>query len=164
MIEHLFLENRMVSVSTRVRLMAVASGGGHWEQLMLIRSAFSECETVFVTTLVGLPEKYEALPAHIVRNCDRKRLGGLATTTTALAFHLFRFRPDVVVSTGALPGLVAIVLGRAIGCRTIWIDSVANAEKLSLSGRWARRLSHHCMSQWSDVALRDRVDFFGSVL
>lgn len=148
----------------QVRLLAVASAGGHWEQMMLLRPAFEECEVLYVTTLPGLPEHFGALPARIVADCDRQKKTVMLRTAAVLAWHVARYRPHVVFSTGALPGLMAIAFGRLIGSHTIWLDSVANAEQLSMSGRLASKIAHECLSQWHHVAELERVKYAGTVL
>ena len=56
-----------------------------------------------------------------------------------MAFVVVRVRPHVIVTTGAAPGYIAIRLGRILGARTVFLDSMANAEKLSLSAHLAER-------------------------
>lgn len=148
----------------RKRLLAVASGGGHWQQLMLMRPAFAGHDTLFLTTLAGLPEDHAASPAAIIPDCNRGDRLAMLRTAFALMRHLIRHRPQVVISTGALPGALAIVLGRLLGARTIWIDSVANADAMSLSGRMVRRFSHVWLSQWEHVARISGAEYAGSVL
>jgi len=63
-------------------------------------------------------------------------------------------RPDVVVSTGALPGLMALIVGYVFGARTIWIDSIANTERMSLSGRLSRPFAQLWLTQWPEVSDR----------
>ena len=46
-------------------------------------------------------------------------------------------RPDVIITTGAAPGAMALVFGKLVGARTIWIDGLASADKLLASGRWS---------------------------
>ena len=65
---------------------------------------------------------------------------------------LLRERPTIVVSTGAAPGYLAIRGGRLLGARTIWIDSVANVEELSMSGRMASATADLCLTQWPHLA------------
>ena len=78
---------------------------------------------------------------------------------------LRRFRPDVVITTGAAPGLVALALARLMGARTIWLESIANAEKLSMSGQLAGRIANLRLTQWAHLAQRhDRLQYFGQVL
>ncbi len=56
-------------------------------------------------------------------------------------------RPDIVISTGAAPGYLAMRLGKLVGAKTIWVDSMANAERWkSLSGKRAGA----CSILWVD--------------
>lgn len=146
------------------RLLAIASGGGHWQQLMLMRPAFEGTDPLFLTTLPGLPEKFGASPAAIVPDCNRNEKVAILRTTAAVARHVIRHRPHVIISTGALPGVIALALGRAVGARTIWVDSVANADEMSMSGNLARRFAHLWLSQWDHVARAAGADYAGSVL
>lgn len=146
------------------RVLAVASGGGHWQQLMLMRPAFEGCETVYLTTLPGLPEQFGAAPAAIVPDCNRNEKLAVLRCAAALAGHLARHRPHVVISTGALPGVLALALGRATGARTVWVDSIANAEEMSMSGKLARRVAHLWLSQWEHVAAEAGAEYAGAVL
>ena len=61
---------------------------------------------------------------------------------------VFKERPDVVFTTGAAPGLFGIILGRLFGSKTIWLDSIANYEQLSLSGRLASYFANLHLTQW----------------
>ena len=146
------------------RILAIASGGGHWQQLMLMRPAFEGHDVHFLTTLPGLPEQFDAAPSSIVPDCNRNELLATMKAGLVLLGHMLRRRPHVVISTGALPGVLAIMLGRIFGARTIWVDSVANAEEMSSSGRLARRFAHEWMSQWSHVAEASGAKYAGAVL
>jgi UDP-N-acetylglucosamine:LPS N-acetylglucosamine transferase len=73
-------------------------------------------------------------------------------------------QPDVIVTTGAAPGLAAIVAGRVFGARTLWIDSIANGEELSGSGKLARRLANQCLTQWEHLAAKGSPAYWGAVL
>lgn len=132
--------------------------------MMLLRPAFEGLDVFFLTTLEGLPEQFDAAPAAIVPDCNRNEKLSIVRTTLALSGHLLRQRPHVIISTGALPGVIALALGRAIGARTIWVDSVANAEEMSMSGKLARRVAHLWMSQWEHVAAEAGADYAGAVL
>lgn len=146
------------------RLLAVASGGGHWHQLMLMRGAFEGAEVHYVTTLAGLPEQFGASPATLVRDCNRHEKMAMVGSALEILGVIRRWKPDVVLSTGALPGVIALALGRTLGAKTIWVDSVANAEEMSLSGKLARRFAHVWLSQWPEVAKAEGADYAGSVL
>ena len=149
---------------TPKRVLAVASGGGHWQQLMLMRPAYEGCETLYLTTLPGLPEQFGATPAAIIPDCNRDEKLAILKCTAAITGHLIRHRPHVVMSTGALPGVIALALARTMGMRTIWVDSVANSEEMSMSGKLARRFAHLWMSQWDHVAKEAGAQYAGAVL
>lgn len=148
-----------------LRVLAVASAGGHFNQLMLIRPAFEGRQVTYMTTLAGLAEELGALPARRVPDCNANTPLRALACVLATGWHVLRLRPDAVVTTGALPGVIALFWGRVMGARTLWIDSVANAEELSSSGRLARRLAHTTLSQWPDVAAAEEgVKYHGAVL
>ncbi|WP_136637783.1 UDP-N-acetylglucosamine--LPS N-acetylglucosamine transferase [Pseudooceanicola onchidii] len=146
------------------RILAIASGGGHWQQLMLLRPAFEGHEVLFATTLTGLAAEFDAHPYVTVPDCNRnKKIAILRSAATVTTLILWK-KPDIVISTGALPGVIALAIGRLIGARTVWIDSIANAEEMSMSGKLARRFAHLWLSQWEHVAAETGADFAGAVL
>ncbi len=146
------------------RILAVASGGGHWQQLMLLSPAFEGQKVTYMTSLLGASEQCRAHPPIIMPDCNRNEKLAVARCTAIIAAQILRLRPHVVISTGALPGLIALFLGRAIGARTIWVDSVANADEMSMSGMAARRVAHLWMSQWEHVAREVGAEYAGAVL
>ncbi|MCA9449678.1 MAG: UDP-N-acetylglucosamine--LPS N-acetylglucosamine transferase, partial [Candidatus Omnitrophica bacterium] len=77
---------------------------------------------------------------------------------------LLRVKPDVILSTGAAPGYMAIRLGRLFGAKTIWLDSIANVEELSLSGQQVGKFTDLWLTQWPHLAQPEGPKFEGSVL
>lgn len=146
------------------RVLAVASAGGHFQQLMQMRGGYEAGEVHYVTTLPGLAEAFRAEPAHLAPDCNANTPLRALACAAAMMWHVLRIRPHVVVTTGALPGVLALACGRLAGARTLWIDSIANAEEMSSSGRLARRIAHLTLSQWPAVAEAEGVGFEGSVL
>lgn len=81
-----------------------------------------------------------------------------------VALKVLRFRPDVVVTTGAAPGFAALLFGKMIGAKTIWIDSIANSEEMSSSGKHAGRIADLWLTQWEHLVTPQGPQFMGSVL
>jgi UDP-N-acetylglucosamine:LPS N-acetylglucosamine transferase len=154
----------MSNKKKRKRALAVSSGGGHWEQLVLISPSMSNIETKFATTIAGLPENAGIQNFEIISDCNRSRPISILVCAIQALSLLFRFRPHLIVSTGAAPGLVFIAIGKLFGARTIWIDSVANGERLSLSGKIAGRFCDFQVTQWSHLSAEGGPHYFGSVL
>lgn len=145
------------------QILAISSGGGHWEQLMIISQAFGPARVTYATTIGSLAER-TGKTATVVSDCNRNQpIASLRCMWQTLLLVL-RTRPAVVVSTGAAPGLFAIFFGKLVGARTIWIDSVANSERLSMSGKLAGRLADLWLTQWKHLAGGDGPQYLGSVL
>lgn len=146
------------------RILAVASAGGHWIQLLRLSPAFSDGDVTYVTTQRGRESDVGPARCFIVRDANRWDKIGLVRQLLGLAWVVLRVRPDVVVTTGAAPGYFAIRLGRLLGARTAWIDSIANAEELSLSGRMAGRYVDLWLTQWPELADDAGPHYEGAVL
>lgn len=133
-------------------LLAVSSGGGHWEELILLRPALLEFDPVFATTDSELSRREGLERFHVLPDANRDGPWRALVCLFASIALVVRLRPRVLVTTGALPGLFCLVAARAIGARTIWIDSIANSDQPSLSGRCARPFAHEWFTQWSHLA------------
>lgn len=156
-------------MTRKPRIMAVASAGGHWVQLMRLRPAWEGLEVIYVTTDPGLRQTLleEGKPApdfRVITEGNRWHKRKLIRQLAELTLIMARVRPDAVITTGAAPGYFALRLGRLFGARTVWIDSMANAEELSLSGQQARRHADLWLTQWEHLAKPDGPEFLGSVL
>jgi UDP-N-acetylglucosamine:LPS N-acetylglucosamine transferase len=148
----------------RLRVLAVASGGGHWTQLLRLRPAFEGHDVTYVTVREGYRSQVAGSPFHCIRDATRHDKAALLQVALQLAWILLRTRPDVVVSTGAAPGYVAIRLGKWLGCRTAWIDSIANAETVSMAGQLAQPHADLWLTQWPHLAREGGPRCFGAVL
>ena len=147
------------------RVLAVASGGGHWVQLRRLEAAFAGHDMAYATVHAGSRSDVPA-DAHFykIRDATRWDRLGLVVMAWQLLVIVLRERPDVVISTGAAPGYIALRLGKLLGARTAWIDSVANVEEVSLSGRMVGRHADLWLTQWRHLSKDDGPQYRGEVL
>lgn len=151
-------------IQPRIKLLAVASQGGHWEQLMLLRPALDPFEVIFATTDRDLAIRDGLADVELLPETNRHHpLSALLCFWRALLI-MRRIKPDFVVTTGALPGLICMIVGRMLGARTIWIDSVANSENISKSGSWARHFATLSLTQWEHLSQPPTLVFAGRLL
>ena len=146
-------------------ILAVSSGGGHWVELMRLRPAFEGHRMSYVT----VSEMYRADVAdeqfYVVNDATRWNYLKLLKLILRLAVILLRERPDVVISTGAAPGYLAIRLAKLLTrARTIWLDSIAETGGLSLSGIKVRRYADLWLTQWPELAQPNGPEYKGNVL
>ena len=148
---------------TTIRVLAIASGGGHWVQLLRLRPAWDGCAVTYATVHADSGVDVAPAPLLTFTDASRKNWWRLPGVAAEMARIVLRTRPHVVVTTGAAPPLFALLIARAIGARTLWIDSIANGEVLSSSGRLARRVATRRITQWPNLATQD-IAYWGSVL
>lgn len=146
------------------RVLAVASGGGHWVQLLRLRPAFAGAEVHFATVDRSAAASVAPAPVHVYPDANKDTPLRLILSALRLALIVLRVRPDVVVSTGAAGGYLAIRFARLLGARTMFIDSIANARELSVSARLAQKAADLVLSQWPAVAQATGVAYRGAVL
>ena len=151
--------------STRpIRILAIASGGGHWIQLLRLRPAFAGADVSYSSVDTALAADVPGHRFFRFPDANRERKLALLKQIITIAWILLRVRPDVIVSTGASCGYIAIRMGRLLRARTLFIDSIANAEKLSLSGHLACRHASLTLTQWPHLAGNEGAKYRGAVL
>jgi UDP-N-acetylglucosamine:LPS N-acetylglucosamine transferase len=146
------------------RILAIASAGGHWQQLMRLRPAFQGQDPIYVTTNAAYAADVPGHALFVVVDANRSEPLNLIRSAFGMLFRVLKTRPDLVISTGAAPGLFGIIFGRLVGARTIWVDSIANAETLSMSGRIASKVAHITLTQWPHLAATEGPRYEGSIL
>lgn len=151
-------------MSKQKKVLAVASGGGHWIQLLRLRPAFAGCKITFATVEQESSSDVSGHGFFTVPDGNRDTKLSLLWMALKIFFVVLIVRPHVVVSTGAAPGYFACRFGKLVGAKTLFIDSVANAEEMSLSAKLATSHANKVFSQWPRVAEKFGVECHGSVL
>ncbi len=146
------------------RVLAIASGGGHWVQLLRLRPAFDGVDVIWVSRDPASRADVTPAPFYTIGEASRAQKLGVVKVAVQAFWLLLRIRPAVIVTTGAAPGLLTLALGKTLfRAKTIWIDSIANVETLSGSGRLAARFADIRLTQWPDLA-DDDIEHWGAVL
>lgn len=147
------------------RILAIASGGGHFIQLRRLRPAWEDCQVRYVSTLDDYANELEpGVSYRRINDGNRDEWFKVLLMAIRVGWTVIAFRPDVVVSTGAAPGYFALRFGKLIGAKTIWIDSIANAGELSMTGRMAKRHADLWLTQWAHLADAKGPHYKGSVV
>ena len=129
-----------------------------------LKSAFSGCELVFASTEKHYHQHNPDEAFFYIPDASRDTKLRLIWQGICVLFMLLRVRPDIVVSTGATVGLWGLIFGKRLGARTIWMDSIANSECLSMCGERAKPFADLYLTQWSHLASKDGPEFAGAVI
>lgn len=148
-----------------MKLLCVASEGGHWEELIRIVGGLSDQITLTYCSTntdcrFGLKD---GVKFYKIEDFNRNSTPKIFNVIIRCFKILKKERPNAVISTGAAPGLAMIVAAKLLGITTIWVDSVANVEGLSLCGRFVQYFVNRIYTQWKHLET-DKIIYAGSVI
>lgn len=146
------------------KILAVASIGGHWIQLLRICKGLERsCDLAFASTHDKCAKMVEGRSFHKLIEFSRWNWYKMFPAFLNDLKIVRKEHPDVVITTGAAPGLIVLMAAFLLGKKTIWVDSIANVNHMSLCGRVAKKFATKCYTQWEE--LKDKgVDFSGNVI
>lgn len=146
-----------------MKILAVASGGGHWMELLRLLPAFEHEEVIFASTKKCYKEMAAGFKFYAVPDTNRNKPLYSIYSFFRIFYVVVKVWPNVIISTGALPGLIALIIGKILGMRTIWVDSIANVDELSYSGKIASKFADRTYTQWPELASKNCL-FHGNIL
>ncbi len=144
-----------------MRFVVGASSGGHVNELLVLLRAGKEmwpfAPSAYVTTMTISAKAFESegCPVVVLGEADRKKLFGIFKVVINAWRAARDLRPDVVVTTGSAPLALFCFCARIRGAKIIWIDSVAQVDKMSLSGRLIKPFTSLCFVQWPDLVAKN---------
>ena len=149
-----------------MRICLAASAGGHVSQLLKLAASWKRYETFCVTTTEVVRNNLSKLgEVYVVGECNRQHPIRVITVLLRCFRIVFKERPDVVISTGAAAGCMLCFLGKMFGAKVVWVDSITNVERISLSGRMVRYVADLFLVQWPELTGRyQRIEFVGTVV
>lgn len=151
-------------MSKRKDVLAISSGGGHWVQLMRLKEAWAGRDVVYATVNKDSKVDVPGMDFYVIPDANRWTKIALIRSFLVVFILIIKIRPRIIITTGAAPGFFAIFFGRFFGSKTMWIDSIANASELSMSGRFALKIANECLTQWEGLASPNGPKYFGAVI
>ena len=150
----------------KLKICLAASAGGHLVQLLKVADCWQSYDRFFVTTSDAVAKKLSAQGnVFVVGESNRNNPFKMLMVLSKCISIIIKERPDVVLSTGAAHGCLLCLIGKLFGAKVVWLDSIANTEKLSFSGRIVRPFANLILTQWPGVAKKYKnVEFAGSVV
>ena len=148
------------------RIMAMASTGGHFIQLKCIMKQIlevSDVDITYVRTKISADDMPQDQHEQLIADFSRDNWWRGISTFFVVIKLVRKIQPSHVISTGAMPGLVTMLVARLLGKKAIWVDSIANTRRLSASGRFAKHIAHLTLTQWENV-VQPGVEFQGRVI
>ena len=166
----LLAEHQARPGATQVKICFMASGGGHFQELCGLADLAQKYDHILISTEVNKALAH-ACPFQHTYQIDEVGLGlwknsplRILGTFRQVLRILRRERPNLVVSTGAGIAVPGFLAAKLLGVRTIYIESSARVQSLSLAGRVCYHLADRFLVQHACLAGRlPRAVYAGSL-
>lgn len=149
------------------KVLFVASTGGHLSELMQLKKMFSYYDFYLITektkSNLTLKDKYKNKVSYLVYGTKDH----LLSYPFKLLFNCFKslylylkIHPDYIITTGAHTAGPISLLGKIFGSRLIYIETFANIETKTITGKLLYPFSDLFIVQWSNMKklYKDAVD------
>ena len=146
-----------------------ASAGGHMNQLLRLLDHSGNWPfqpSIYVTTQPELAGKLQKKgKTYVIGECNRYHpLAALMIFFRSFSI-IGKDKPDVIITTGSMPLAMLCLVAKLSGKKVIWIDSIANTERFSVSGRLMYHFADVFLTQWPSLAEKHpRAEFVGAIL
>jgi UDP-N-acetylglucosamine--N-acetylmuramyl-(pentapeptide) pyrophosphoryl-undecaprenol N-acetylglucosamine transferase len=141
----------------RLRICLAASGGGHIRQLLDLEKAWSNHDYFFVSEDTALSRSLKSThPIHFLCHFALGQIkhdglvgaisSGLRNFWASTRIAL-KYRPDIIISTGAGTVFFLMLWGKLLGAKFILIETFARFEKPSAFARMAAPFADHIIVQ-----------------
>lgn len=139
------------------KVMFIASTGGHLNELLQLEALFQKYDSYLVTektkTTANLKNKYKKVSYLVFGTKDHPfsylfKFG----FNIIKSFCLYlKIRPKVIVTTGTHTAVPMCYFGKLFGAKVIFIETFANRETPTVSGKMVHPVAHEFVVQWEEL-------------
>lgn len=134
-----------------MKLLLVCNPGGHFSTMMGLKDFWSNYQREWATYSHFDTKKLSETEIVYWVEMQEARMLVKAIINFFKALKILRkSQPDLVISTGASLAVPFIFASKLLGIKTIFIESISRANKLSLSGRIVYNLVDEFYVQWPE--------------
>jgi UDP-N-acetylglucosamine:LPS N-acetylglucosamine transferase len=119
-----------------MRVLFACSAGGHLAQLLRLAPWYGQHEVRWVT--FELPDAVSLLPPEAVTwayHPTTRSIKNLVRNTVLAAREIARFRPTLIVSSGAAIAVPFFWLGKLFGAKTVYVEVIDRIDTRTLTAR-----------------------------
>lgn len=135
-------------------------------KLLDVSGSWPQPPSFYITTLEALAEKLtQRGPVYVIGECNRQHPLRVAQVLVRSLRMVRKERPDVIITTGSLPLAIVCLAAKLFGAKIVWIDSIANIQRLSLSGRMIRHFADLFLTQWPGLVPEyKKIEYVGALV
>lgn len=139
------------------RVLFIASTGGHLNELLQLKSLFKEYNSYLITektkSTIGLKQKYENVNYLVYGTKDHKFsyiFKFVYNCVKSLVLYI-KIKPKVIVTTGTHTAVPMCYIGKIFRSKIIFIETFANCETKTLSGKLIYPIADTFIVQWESM-------------
>jgi len=134
--------------------MFISSGGGHLTELLRLKPLFGKVDATIVVEKqnyeLNLPQRTVYLPRGTRKN-KLQYLFIFFVMCLRSIWYFIKFKPEVVVTTGAHTAVPMCFIASLLKKDIIFIESIARVHSKSLSGKLIEKKCTHILVQWESM-------------
>ena len=139
----------------RKKVLFISSTGGHLNELMQLRELLDNYDYNIITektkSTASLASKYGKKMAYLLYGTKHHVLTYpfvLIYNTIMSFYYYFKFHPDYIITTGAHTAGPMCCIGKIFGSRVIYIETFANINSKTVTGRLLYHIADKFIVQW----------------
>ena len=132
----------------------IASSGGHLQEISWLFGLCEEYDAFLVTERSDFQKQYHVDKTYYFNKIDRREKHFLIHFIQLIinsAKLMAKEKPDIILSTGALVTVPMLYIGKLLGKRIIFMESMARVEGKSLSGKLVYPIADLFLVQWESM-------------
>ena len=140
------------------RILFISSTGGHLNELMQLKPLLRNYDYNIVTektkSTVNLKEKYNNKIGFLVYGTKHNMLTypfKLIYNCFKSLYYYIKFHPDYIITTGAHTAGPMCCIGKIFGSRVIYIETFANINTKTVTGKLLYHIADKFIVQWPDM-------------
>ena len=143
------------------KIIFISSTGGHFDELMQLKDMFKKTDYYIITektkSNLSLKEKYPGRVKYLVYGSYTTLLHKIVypfklfyNTIKSLIIYL-EIKPEYIISTGAHTAGPMCLIGHLLGSKVIFIETFANSNSKSRTGRLVYKFADLFIVQWESM-------------
>lgn len=138
----------------KIKILFVASAGGHLEETLALKSLENRYNTVLITEKTENDITYWQDKCYYMHKVNRKEIKSLIIYI-GIFFKslviLLKEKPQIIISTGAMIAFPTCLLGKLMGKKIIYIETMANINSKSMTGKIVYKFADLFIVQWESM-------------
>ena len=134
-----------------MKICFIASSGGHFEQVMMLKPLMDKYESFIVTEKTKYSISTKNIRSYFLNQVNRSEIkviyNIIINTIKSLKIFL-KENPDIIISTGALSTIPMCIIGKVFGKKIIFIESFAKINSPTLTGKLIYKFADRFYVQW----------------